>query len=210
MARPKNLEIRETRQSQILDAARSVFAQQGFAETRMDDIALACGLSKGTLYLYYKSKDDLIAGLLELTFSDLLAQLRALFEADGTTTARLQTLVAQMVDYMRQDMSALNIAYEFYGVAGRRPEVRRFLQVYFAEYRSTLAAIFEQGIERGEFASFDTDKAAITFVALLEGFSLLWFTDPASVVIAQTLPAAVDTFIRAEFRASESGDGRDE
>ncbi|MCU0463299.1 MAG: TetR/AcrR family transcriptional regulator, partial [Anaerolineae bacterium] len=65
MARPLNPITQKERREQILQAARTVFAQRGLAEARMDDIAQVSGLGKGTLYLYYKTKDDLVVGLLE-------------------------------------------------------------------------------------------------------------------------------------------------
>lgn len=194
MPRSANPNIRKHRQRQILQAARDVFAKDGFDSARMDDVADASGLSKGTLYLYYKSKDDLIAGLLKTTFNDLLVQLRALLEIDKSVETRLLDYAQQMTTYMQQDASTLNIAYEFYAVAARQPNVRRLLQTYFADYRAALTALLEQGIKRGEFARFDTTQTAMTLIALLEGLTLLWFTDPDAVQIETVLLAALRDF----------------
>jgi len=194
MPRSANPNIRKHRQRQILQAARDVFAKDGFDSARMDDVADASGLSKGTLYLYYKSKDDLIAGLLKTTFNDLLVQLRALLEIDKSVETRLLDYAQQMTTYMQQDASTLNIAYEFYAVAARQPNVRRLLQTYFADYRAALTALLEQGIKRGEFARFDTTQTALTLIALLEGLTLLWFTDPDAVQLETVLLAALRDF----------------
>lgn len=194
MPRSANPNIRKHRQRQILQAARDVFAKDGFDSARMDDVADASGLSKGTLYLYYKSKDDLIAGLLKTTFNDLLVQLRALLEIDKSVQTRLLDYAQQMTSYMQQDASTLNIAYEFYAVAARQPNVRRLLQTYFADYRAALTALLEQGIQRGEFTRFDTTQAAMILIALLEGLTLLWFTDPDAVQLEAVLSAALRDF----------------
>ncbi|HEY6540074.1 MAG TPA: helix-turn-helix domain-containing protein, partial [Ktedonobacteraceae bacterium] len=61
-------DVSEERRNQILAAASTVFARSGFHEARMDDIAEEVGLSKGALYLYYKSKDAIIAALLKFFF----------------------------------------------------------------------------------------------------------------------------------------------
>ena len=53
-------DVSEERKQQILEAASEVFSQKGFDNARMEDIAEQTGLSKGSLYLYFKSKDDLI------------------------------------------------------------------------------------------------------------------------------------------------------
>ncbi len=191
MPRPKNPTIRETRQQQILLAARTIFATQGLAEARMDDVAQRCGLSKGTLYLYYKNKDDLIAGLLESTFNDLLIQLQALVDLEHSTKERLLIMTQQMIAYLQQDTSTLNIAYEFYAVASRQPAVRAFLKDYFAAYRRILATLLEQGITRCEYPVMDTDQPATLLIAVLEGLTLLWFTAPDSIHLDILLPQAI-------------------
>jgi AcrR family transcriptional regulator len=189
MPRTKDTGIHEKRQQQILEAARTVFAEHGFEAARMDDIAQQSGLAKGTLYLYYKNKDDLIVGLLTKLFSELLAHLQTLVEAEPmeTVTERLTTYARTLTTTMQHDASILGIAYEFYAVAARQPETRRLLQNYFASYRAAFRALFEQGIERGEFAPFDTDQAAIILIALFEGLTLLWFTNPEALALESTL-----------------------
>ena len=56
-------DVSEERTAQIITAAMQVFAQQGLEKARMDDIASESGLSKGTLYLYFKSKDAIISAI---------------------------------------------------------------------------------------------------------------------------------------------------
>lgn len=192
MARSKNPEIRNERQHQILDAARRIFGEHGLAESRMDDIAVAAGLSKGTLYLYYKSKDDLVVGLLEALFCQALVQLRAIIELKGMTAeARMIHYVEEIIGLMETDASLLGISYEFYAVAARRPAVRDYLQTYFGEYRGLLETLFEQGAAAQEYPRRDFKPVALTLVALLEGFTLLWFTDHHAVNPRQTLPAVI-------------------
>lgn len=194
MPRSADPKIRNRREHQILQAAREVFAKDGFDSARMDDIADVSGLSKGTLYLYYKSKDDLIVGLLKTTFNDLLMQLRTLLDVDSVVETRLRDYAQQMAIYMQRDASSLNIAYAFYAVAARKPSFRLLLKTYFADYRHTLTQLLEQGIARGEFTPFDTAQAAITLIALLEGLTLLWFTDPDAVQLQTVLSTALRGF----------------
>jgi hypothetical protein len=69
--------------------------------------------------------------------------------------------------------------------------VRQFLKEYFAAYRVPLAALIRQGIARGEFRDMDADLAALTFIALYEGLTLLWAVDPQSMAVETTPEAAV-------------------
>ena len=63
------------RKIQILNAAEGVFTKKGFDDARMDDIAEETGLSKGTLYNYFKSKDDLIIAILDRIFQGVFKQI---------------------------------------------------------------------------------------------------------------------------------------
>lgn len=65
MPRP---DVSEERRSQILDAAVAVFARLGFHQARMDDIVQEAGLSKGALYWYFKSKDEIVMAILSSLF----------------------------------------------------------------------------------------------------------------------------------------------
>ena len=90
-------ELSEERQKQILDAAIMEFARHGFHQTRMEDIARASGLSKGAVYLYYKSKDAIIAALLRTLFAWELRGARAIVDGEGSATDRLLKITAKKV-----------------------------------------------------------------------------------------------------------------
>jgi len=175
-------DVSEERKNQILEAAIAVFARLGFQRARMDDIADEVGLSKGALYLYYKSKDAIIAALLKYLFTQEFRRLQRLIEADDETSVseRLLTLIHQFASTMEWMASLMPIAFEFYAIAGRDKEVRQFLRGYFKEYRSELAHLIQRGIESGELREVDAEAAAITLAAIYEGLALLYFVDQES------------------------------
>jgi AcrR family transcriptional regulator len=78
--------VSDERKVQILNAAESVFTKKGFDEARMDDIAEKTGLSKGTLYLYFKSKDDLIIAILDRIFKREFGQLENLMGSETSSS----------------------------------------------------------------------------------------------------------------------------
>lgn len=175
MPRP---DVSGERRSQILDAAMAVFSRLGFHSARMDDIAEEAGLSKGALYLYYKSKDAIISAILRYIFAAAMKSLRALQESEGSVREQILSYT-QLVARESERMSRLSpIAYEFYAVAGRQKSVRQYLREYFIEYRNVLAALIQRGIERGEFRAVNPEQAAYSLCALFEGLNLLLVIDP--------------------------------
>ena len=73
---------------------------------------------------------------------------------------------------------AMPIFLEFYVVAFRQPSVREHLAQMYEEFRAPLASLIQQGIERGEFRAVEPEAVALTWIALLEGLTLLWVVNP--------------------------------
>jgi AcrR family transcriptional regulator len=182
------LDVSEERRIQILEAAMAVFARQGFDQARMDDIAREVGLSKGALYLYYKSKDAIISAILQFFFSRAMKKLQGFLESEEQPTVRDQLLRLNQyyVAEMKWMVSLLPLSFEFYAVAARQKSVRQFLKRYFKDYREVLAALVQRGIDRGEFRPIRAEHVAIAIAALYEGLALLWMVDPHATRWEQT------------------------
>lgn len=176
-------DVSEERRNQIMEAATVVFARSGFHEARMDDIAQEAGLSKGALYLYYKSKDAIIAALLKFFFNQELKKLRALLgtEPAGSVHDQLLLLNQYLADAMKWMSALMPVAFEFYAIAARQKEVRQFIKQYFKDYREVLIPLIQRGIDKGEFQPVEPETVAIAIAALYEGLTLLWIVDPQAV-----------------------------
>jgi AcrR family transcriptional regulator len=174
MPRP---DVSEERRGQILDAAVQVFAERGLHEARMDDIADRSGLSKGALYLYYKSKDAIIAALMHQFFKFGMRDLQRLREGEGPVSERLLAYTRHVAAEMERMMSVASLAWEFYAIAARQKVVREYFKAYFSEYRGVLAALIQTGIDRGEFRPVNAEQVAITITGLYEGLALLAVVD---------------------------------
>ncbi|QFS83509.1 HTH-type transcriptional repressor KstR2 [Roseivivax sp. THAF40] len=100
MARPRAQDFEEKRHGLLLDAAR-VFAEQGMEKASMAEIARAAGVSKSLLYHYYPSKSELIFAIIHDHLAALDAALEAATDPDEPPEARLETLVATMLEAYR-------------------------------------------------------------------------------------------------------------
>ena len=173
--------VTDERTSQIITAAEDVFTKKGFAEARMDDIAEETGLSKGTLYNYFKSKDDLIIAILDRIFQ---REFRAFDEMDASKMSSTE-IVNRFVDTIAKDIKLMlrlmPIAYEFLALAFRNKTVQKALKVYVNRYMNILVPIIENGIASGEFKEVDPTEVAIAMGAVLEGTILIWVYDKSLV-----------------------------
>lgn len=179
------------RKDQIVEAAVTVFSRLGFERARMEDVARESGLSKGTLYLYYKSKDELIGTLLKSIFDGEMRHLKGALVSEGSASERLLKLGELMSGEIEKYSILLPVWFEFYAVAARDEGVRRFVKSYFDEYRETLAEIVRAGVQQGDFRQVDVDEVTATLVSLFEGMTLLWAFDPKTVPIEGQIKASV-------------------
>jgi len=173
--------VSDERKSQILNAAEGIFTKKGFDEARMDDIAVETGLSKGTLYLYFKSKDDLIIAILDRIFQREFRQLENLQQGELSATETIWKLTEMLTKDIMGILRLVPIVYEFLALAFRNKYVQQALKKYINRYLDILVPIIEHGIEAGEFRAVDAREVAVAMGAMIEGTLLLWVYDKSLV-----------------------------
>ena len=187
--------VTDERKSQIIAAAEDVFTQKGFDEARMDDIAEETGLSKGTLYLYFKSKDDIIIAILDRIFQ---REFKAFEQMDLSTISATEA-INLFVDTVSKDIKIMlrlmPIAYEFLALAFRNKTVQKALKVYVNRYMDVLVPIIENGIASGEFKEVDPKEVAIAMGAILEGTILIWVYDKSLVNPEENIRSGIKLFL---------------
>ncbi len=171
-------DLQQERRKQILDAAEKVFIQRGFNKARMDDIVAESGLSKGALYWYFKSKDEIILALMDRVFSGEMQAEQELISTEGDARQQLEAFFDAAFDDVRRFEERMSLGYEFFSLAARTEEVRDAIRGYYRRYQATLSYIIQQGIDSGEFISIDPDDAATAVISIVEGMALMWFIDP--------------------------------
>lgn len=186
----------EQRRQAILEAAIEVFARQGFGAATTDDIARAAGLSKGGLYWHFKSKDDILAAILQAMFDQELQLLQRLTQSSDSVSERLRSLVRQAAAAMSQFEQSLPVVLEFYALAARDGAVRQFLQTYYQRYHRLLTELIEQGFAGGEFHGATPAEVATVLIGQLEGLGLIWAIAPAIVRLPEQAVVAVELLLK--------------
>ena len=168
----KQQDLSQGRKDEILDAAFQVFSEQGLQEASVDDVVKRAGLSKGTLYWYFKSKDRLIGALMKRFFAQELGKIRELQQGRGSVRERLLRYGREVESVVKRMPRALTL--EFYAIAVRHKSVRKSLGELYVRYCEELSGVIQEGIDRGEFSNVDTYQIAAAITGLGEGLILLW------------------------------------
>jgi AcrR family transcriptional regulator len=184
-------DVSEERKQQILDAAEKVFTRKGLDEARMDDIAEGTGLSKGTLYLYFKSKDDLIIAILERIFQHTFEQLETRMGDELSAAEAIRQFAEEAGREYTSMLRIMPIAYEFLALAFRNKTVQKALKRYFNLYMEVLVPIIQRGIDSGEFRQVDAQEVALAAGAIFEGTVLLWVYDKSRVDVEHHIRSGI-------------------
>lgn len=193
MPRP---DVSAERTQQIIEAAITVFSRLGFNNSRMEDIAQEAGLSKGTLYLYFNSKDELIGAILNAVLARELAHAHQLL-LDGETTAveKLEIIVDILVADLKGLQPLIPLYLEFIALAGREDMFREAIKQPFHDFIEVFTALVEQGIANGEFHPVDAQMAALAIGTLIDGTTLLWAYDSEMFDLEQQIKASLQLLL---------------
>lgn len=173
-ARAKHARRKEARPGELLDAALDLFVAKGFAATRAEEVAAKAGVSKGTLFLYFKSKEDLFEAVVRENITHQITQGIAELEAFEGTTAEL--LRFAMFEWWNRvgNTKASGITKLVMSEASNFPTMAAFYQDNVVKpAHQLIRAILQRGLDRGEFRALNMDYAVYSVIAPLI-FLTMW------------------------------------
>jgi AcrR family transcriptional regulator len=157
---------KDARPQELLEAAFSVFVEKGFADARLDDIAAKAGVSKGTVYLYFDSKEAIFRAIIGQVADEKLEMLSQLVEAHQGSFAALIRQLAQMMAAQISMPPLVHFPRLIIGESRRFPELAAFyLETAISRGRKVIMRIIERGQETGEFRPIPARHAAHLFIS---------------------------------------------
>ena len=178
---PKIVDKEEKRKAIAL-ASVDVFAEKGFERTRMEDVAKAAGVGKGTLYEYFKTKDEMMEGAVEALFADMAGDLMPSFDESASPTDVLIMMLKKTVVAIKQVGFAYRFFLEYMIHISRKDPSETFIGAMLTGYRQFLANLIKQGMAAGEFRDdMDPFETAASMAAWVDGAVFHWYTLPNTV-----------------------------
>jgi TetR/AcrR family fatty acid metabolism transcriptional regulator len=137
------------KRNRILRAAIKIFSQKGFFGSKISEIARASGVADGTIYLYFKNKDDLLISLFEERMGEVVADVRRRVAAGEDALAKLRIFIHNHMDLLNREAGLVEV------IVVELRQCNRFLKDYtpvkFFEYLDVLGGILEEGKRQGVF-----------------------------------------------------------
>lgn len=173
----------ESRPQELLDAALAVFAERGYRNTRIDDIAEAAGVTKGTVYHYFATKEEVLRRAIEHYHDRAFSQLGDLLrDAQGPASARIRLMMRKAFGATSPSGQRMVLAIILQGVRHDVPEAhQQWLRGGPIKAWQLLASLIEDGKRAGEFrADVDAEVAARVILSGLIT-QMIWQPIAASV-----------------------------
>ena len=161
------------KRDRILEAAVKVFARQGFYAARVSEVAKAAGVADGTIYLYFKSKDELLVSLFEDRITRLLAHVREELPKVPTAAGRLERIIELQLGLLEGERELAEVVTII--IRQSTKLMKEFAAPKFLAYLDTIAEVVADGQASGAFRNDVSPHlvARATFGAL-DGIALTW------------------------------------
>ena len=147
------------KRQRILDAAIRTFGRRGYHDAKIADIAAAARVAEGTVYLYFRNKEDLFATVFDEKMDDLLARGREIVQAKASAADRLTGLVDLHLTYLASDRDLASL----FQIELRRSArmLQRVIRSKLVDYFRLLGGVLKDGIENGEFRAQLSPRLAV-------------------------------------------------
>lgn len=157
--------LTDFRRDEIIAAALKVFGSGGFAAARTEDIATQAGIAKGTLYLYFQSKEEIYAAAVQHAIQQLDHRVCARLEAALGVRARILAFITARLEFWLEQESL----YRLLLTVGREPRHRAQTNAVLRAATDRLISLFEEGVDAGELRQQRFETISWSVVDMVRG-----------------------------------------
>jgi AcrR family transcriptional regulator len=163
------------KKTQIINAAIEVFAKQGLEKGKIADIAKQAGIGKGTVYEYFKSKDEIFSAIENIFIQDTIDQLHSIANSNTTPTKKIEEISRISLDLHEQMGESVIIISELWAQHSRgqlHGHSSSFFSEMYNDYYKIVSDIFKEGVARGEFRKMNIEGVTTMLLVMIDG--VIW------------------------------------
>lgn len=164
-AKARRQVLTDFRRQEIIAAALKIFGSKGFAATRAEDIAAEAGIGKGTLYLYFRSKEDIYVAAVQHAIDQMNDRLRDRLEGVEGIERRIAVYIAVRLEFWLEKKSLHRLVL----TVGREPQHRAHTNTLLRAMANRLVEMFEDGVARGEVKAQPFEPIAWALLDMIHG-----------------------------------------
>lgn len=176
----------------ILDAAKILFSRYGLKKTSIEEIAQHAGLGKGTVYLYFKSKDEIFSVLANRLTTEYKESLDQALSVPATPTEKLQTFIRIRVGYWDKTFKEYGATAESILEAEASPVVDELRKQYMGGHIKVISNILDEGLQKGEFSFGNSQFTALALYNILESLTRPWSVEVLDMTAENKIDACIN------------------
>jgi len=191
---------KKAKKAEILKAAMGVFAQNGVAKTKIADIAKAAGIGKGTIYEYFRSKEDIFEKAFNSVFSNMETTLIEALKTADDPEEKLKIIIdVSLTCFVDSNYDFAGMMVDFWaeGVWNKDAKILKIINLnkIYRDYRKLFSEILDEGIRKGIFKDIDTHSLSAILIAALDGIMLQWIMDRNLFDLRKVSDVMLDSFL---------------
>ena len=197
----------------IKKAALRLFSEKGFYSTSTRDIVQAAGVSKGTLYWYWQSKEEIAFSLVADMLNEFLKPIEAARDEQGPVVERFERLARGISELYYREKESLRLLWKFR--ADRHyifsADYINKVASYYVRIRAALENLIEQGVLTKELKPVDAKQMAFILLGIAEGLEVEWLENEEEFSMRETLPWVLNILVSslaANEKANSKGVGK--
>jgi TetR/AcrR family transcriptional regulator len=186
------------RPHELLEAALTLFVDKGLGATRQEEVAKLAGVSKGTLYLYYPSKDELFKAVIQAYLTQVIVEGGEIVDQFEGSTSELMRLLAQTWWSRVGASKASGLLILIMAEARKFPELAQFyVDEVVAPSHALLARVVQRGMDRGEFRQLDVASVVHALIAPMQ--FLIIYRQCTAVCTVNPVPLEPEQFMDTQM-----------
>ena len=191
---------KESKKLAILHAAMRVFAQKGVVKTKMIDVANTAGVGKGTIYEYFRSKEEIFEQAFQFVFTTTEDKIKEALITTEDPIEQLRLLLEVSLSHFFHDGGEFaGIMMDFWAEGIRKKDEKLLsiidLKQIYKSYRNMIATILENGIRKGIFRKINTFRTSAVFIAAMDGVLLQWILDRELIDLNKIARDLIEVFL---------------
>jgi len=180
----------------ILDAAKSVFCRKGFLAVKMQDIIDECGISRGGIYIYFASVDEVFLAVLKERSKERFSSISKTVHGQEPFDAVFNSYLSLQKERLINFEGSLFRAYCEYIFSKPKAAVHAFRDTQLNQLRSSVEAILQLGVKQGIVKNENVSQLAVHIIATIDGLSILALGDALTEEIIDAQFAILNNIIR--------------
>ncbi len=193
----------DRRRNQIFDASIDVFSRKGYHGATMEEIATVAGIGKGSVYRYFKSKEDLLRQLLSAKYNDILERFSTIMEGDDDVLLQIQEMIIAWIEFIEKNYSVYNLI--------QNKNIQQLLgeDIRFYDFFVThLPMLKEKVLERNRQEKLKTTDFYSVFYGILgfiDGVVQKWFHKNMQYPLRREIPVILEVLFNGFVGEKNSG-----